>query len=79
MIVWLFKLTSLSVLSGVTCEPHPPITAAGLRSAKLIKWARLLVVKDGPHCVPWTHSDEVNAELLGFLGKKAGKSHTEAA
>jgi pimeloyl-ACP methyl ester carboxylesterase len=56
-----------------------PITAAGLRSAKLIKGARLLVVKDGPHCVPWTHADEVNAELLGFLGEKAGKPHTEAA
>src|SRR6202041_2340466 len=56
-----------------------PITAAGLRSAKLIKGARLLVVKDGPHCVPWTHADEVNAELLSFLGEKAGKSRTEAA
>lgn len=30
-----------------------PITAAGLRTAKLIKGARLLVVKDGPHCIPW--------------------------
>jgi len=53
--------------------------AAELRTAKLIKGARLLVVKDGPHCVPWTHADEVNAELLSFLGEKAGKSHTEAA
>jgi pimeloyl-ACP methyl ester carboxylesterase len=56
-----------------------PITAAGLRSTKLIKGARLLVVKDGPHCVQWTHADEVNAELLGFLGEKAGKLHSEAA
>jgi non-heme chloroperoxidase len=56
-----------------------PITAAGLRTAKLIKGARLLVVKDGPHCVPWTHADEVNTELLSFLGDKAGKSHAEAA
>ena len=56
-----------------------PITAAGLRTAKLIQGARLLVVKDGPHCIPWTHAEEVNAELLNFLGKKAGKSHTEAA
>lgn len=53
--------------------------AAELRTAKLIKGARLLVVKDGPHCVPWTHADEVNAELLSFLGEKAGKSQTEAA
>ena len=56
-----------------------PINAAGLRTAKLIKEARLLVVKDGPHCIPWTHADEVNAELLSFLGDKAGKSNAEAA
>jgi non-heme chloroperoxidase len=46
-----------------------PITAAGLRTAKLIKGARLVVVKDGPHCITWTHSDQVNAELTAFLGK----------
>ena len=28
-----------------------PIAASGLRTAKLIKGARLLVVKDGPHCI----------------------------
>src|ERR1700732_1614072 len=33
-----------------------PITASGLRTAKLIKGARLSVVKDGPHCITWTHS-----------------------
>jgi non-heme chloroperoxidase len=46
-----------------------PITAAGLRTAKLIKGARLVVVKDGPHCITWTHADQVNAELTSFLGK----------
>jgi pimeloyl-ACP methyl ester carboxylesterase len=56
-----------------------PITAAGLRTAKLIKGARLLVVKDGPHCIPWTHAEEVNTELLSFLGDKAGKSQKDAA
>jgi non-heme chloroperoxidase len=44
-----------------------PITAAGMRTAKLIKGARLLVVKDGPHCITWTHAEEVNAGLLSFL------------
>jgi non-heme chloroperoxidase len=48
-----------------------PITAAGLRTAKLIKGARLLVVKGGPHCITWTHAQEVNAELLSFLEDKA--------
>jgi non-heme chloroperoxidase len=46
-----------------------PITASGLRTAKQIKGARLSVVKDGPHCITWTHAEEVNAELVNFLGK----------
>jgi non-heme chloroperoxidase len=50
-----------------------PITASGLRTAKSIKGARLVVVKDGPHCVTWTHADEVNGELVDFLGKGVGK------
>jgi non-heme chloroperoxidase len=50
-----------------------PITAAGPRTAKLIKGARLLVVKDGPHCITWTHAEEVNAELVKFLGKAAAQ------
>jgi non-heme chloroperoxidase len=44
-----------------------PISASGARTAKLIKGARYVVVKDGPHCVTWTHSDEVNSALLDFL------------
>jgi non-heme chloroperoxidase len=56
-----------------------PITASGLRTAKLIEGARLLVVKDGPHCITWTHAEEVNAELLNFLGGKAGKSQKTGA
>jgi non-heme chloroperoxidase len=50
-----------------------PITASGARTAKLIKGARLVVVKDGPHCITWTHAEEVNAELVSFLGKAASK------
>jgi non-heme chloroperoxidase len=46
-----------------------PITATAVRTAKLVKGARLLVVKDGPHCITWTHTEEVNAELLSFLGE----------
>jgi non-heme chloroperoxidase len=56
-----------------------PISASGLRTAKLIKGARLLVVKDGPHCITWTHAEEVNAELLSFLGDKANRSEKEVA
>jgi non-heme chloroperoxidase len=51
-----------------------PISASGLRTAKLIKGARLSVVKDGPHCITWTHAEEVNRELVNFLGKGVAKS-----
>jgi non-heme chloroperoxidase len=47
-----------------------PITAAGARTAKMIKGARLHVVKGGPHCITWTHAEEVNAQLLSFLDEK---------
>ena len=50
-----------------------PFAASGQRTAKLIKGARLAVVKDGPHAVSWTHADEVNAELVSFLGKSVAK------
>jgi non-heme chloroperoxidase len=47
-----------------------PFSAAGQRTAKLIKGAELVVIKDGPHNVAWTHAEEVNAALMKFLGKK---------
>src|SRR5467141_617602 len=56
-----------------------PITATGLRTAKLIKGARQLIVKDGPHAVTWTHAEEVNAGLLSFLGEKVGNRQQEVA
>ena len=55
-----------------------PISASGLRTAKLIKGARLLVVRDGPHCITWTHADEVNGELVDFLGKGNAKHAASA-
>jgi non-heme chloroperoxidase len=45
-----------------------PIEASGQRTAKLIKGAKLSVIKGGPHCITWTHADEVTSELVGFLG-----------
>ena len=50
-----------------------PINASGQSTATLVKDARLVVIKDGPHAVNWTHADEVNAELVNFLGKGAAK------
>jgi non-heme chloroperoxidase len=47
-----------------------PISASGSRTAKLIKSAQLHIVKDGPHCITWTHADEVNSLLAQFLGQQ---------
>ncbi|MGH7714127.1 MAG: alpha/beta fold hydrolase [Gemmatimonadaceae bacterium] len=44
-----------------------PLSASGARTAKLIKGARFVEVKGGPHAINWTHADIVNAELLSFL------------
>jgi non-heme chloroperoxidase len=51
-----------------------PFASAGQRTAKLVKGARLVAIKDGPHAVIWTHAEEVNAELLNFLGKAAAQA-----
>jgi non-heme chloroperoxidase len=50
-----------------------PFSAAGQRTAKLIEGAELVVIKDGPHNVAWTHADEVNSALLNFLAKPSAK------
>jgi non-heme chloroperoxidase len=44
-----------------------PFSSAGQRTAKLIQGATLVVVKNGPHNIAWTHADEVNPALLNFL------------
>jgi non-heme chloroperoxidase len=56
-----------------------PVTATGLRTAKLIKGVRQVIVKDGPHCITWTHADEVNSALVSFLAEKSGNSQKGAA
>lgn len=50
-----------------------PFSSAGQRTAKLIPGAELVVIKDGPHNIAWTHTDEVNQALLQFLAKPAAK------
>jgi non-heme chloroperoxidase len=55
-----------------------PFSAAGQRTAKLVKGAELVVIKDGPHNIAWTHADELNTTLLQFLGKSAAKDRSRA-
>ena len=54
-----------------------PIAASGQRTANLIKGARLMVRQDGPHAVNWTHAEEVNRELVNFLGKSVNSQKNE--
>ena len=44
-----------------------PIAATGARTSKLIKGAKYVVVKGGPHNIAWTHPEIVNPELVSFL------------
>ena len=46
-----------------------PIGAAALMSAKIVKNATLKVYPGFPHGMPTTNADQINAELLEFLGK----------
>jgi non-heme chloroperoxidase len=55
-----------------------PMAASGQRTAKLIKGARLVAIKDGPHAVNWTHAEEVNHELVNFLGIGVAKHEASA-
>jgi non-heme chloroperoxidase len=44
-----------------------PIDKTGRRLPGLISNVRLDVIEGGPHAIPWTHADQVNTALLGFL------------
>ncbi len=49
-----------------------PLSATGTPTQQAVKGSRLFVVKDGPHGLNWTHAEEVNRELLKFVGQTAG-------
>src|SRR6476659_3278720 len=44
-----------------------PIAATAARLSELIADVTIVPVEGGPHNVGWTHPDEVNEALLGFL------------
>jgi non-heme chloroperoxidase len=48
-----------------------PIAASALLSAKLVKGAKLKVIKGAPHGMCTTHKDEINMELLAFIRASA--------
>lgn len=44
-----------------------PFDSTAKRLPDLVADSRLVVIKDGPHAIGWTHSEEVNSALLEFL------------
>jgi non-heme chloroperoxidase len=47
-----------------------PIAATGTRTHEAVRGARLVVVEGGPHGLTWTHAEQVNRDLLDFLGQR---------
>jgi len=46
-----------------------PLAATGKRIIEYVKGSRLVVISGGPHGLNWTHAEQVNMDLLEFLGK----------
>jgi non-heme chloroperoxidase len=44
-----------------------PLDKTAMRLPGLVKDVQLVVIEGGPHAIPWTHADQVNTALLGFL------------
>ncbi|MEV7403185.1 alpha/beta hydrolase [Streptomyces sp. NPDC091267] len=44
-----------------------PIDSTGRRLPDLIRDSRLVEIPGGPHNIGWTHAEELNTALLGFL------------
>ncbi len=56
-----------------------PIQSSAMLPSKLIKGAVLKVYKGAPHGMCTTLKDKVNADLLEFIGAKAGRTSDRAA
>jgi len=52
--------------NSVDIEIHYSGHGAG-QPVVLIHDVRLTVIEGGPHAIPWTHADQVNTALLGFI------------
>ena len=44
-----------------------PYPKTGDRLRGLIRDVQVVVIKDGPHAIPWTHANDVNKALLKFM------------
>jgi non-heme chloroperoxidase len=44
-----------------------PFPKTGERLRGMINRVQVVAIKDGPHAIPWTHADQVNAAILDFI------------
>jgi non-heme chloroperoxidase len=44
-----------------------PFPITGKRLVDMLPGSKLMTLEGAPHGIPWTHADEINAELLTFL------------
>ena len=44
-----------------------PPDGTSRKQARMLKNARLVELKGGPHGVLWTHAEQINPELVRFL------------
>jgi non-heme chloroperoxidase len=51
-----------------------PIEATSIPFSKTVKSSRLVQIPGGPHGIAWTHTEQVNSELISFIGRKAQPS-----
>jgi non-heme chloroperoxidase len=58
------------ILHG-TADRVLPIDATARRLRTMIEGARYAEIEGAPHGMLWTHADDVNRELLAFLGEEA--------
>jgi non-heme chloroperoxidase len=56
-----------------------PIAVGGLRSAKMIKDAKLKIYRGAPHGLMSTHQPQFNADLLEFAREQRGPAASQAA
>jgi len=47
-----------------------PLAVSGQRTHQMVKGSSLVVVKNAPHGLNWTHAEELNRALLDFLADK---------
>jgi pimeloyl-ACP methyl ester carboxylesterase len=64
----LAKITIPTIVIHGDADRIVPLAVSGVRTHTAIPGSRLAVIEGGPHGLTWTHADEVNAELIEFLG-----------